>query len=108
MSLLERFFFPHRVTVRELLPPTGMGGGFADPREITAEVRDEQRLVRDADGNEVVSSTIVTVHLGEHVPAGSLVTVWPGTANERDATVLAVGRDENDPPLPSHQILSLE
>ena len=37
----------------------------------------------------------MTVPISEHVPLASLVTVWPGTARQREAVVLAVGANEN-------------
>lgn len=108
MSWPTSFFFPHRVTVRDFQEGAGDGPGHGAPRELIAEVKDEQRLVRDADGSEAVSSTTVTVPLESSVAPGSVVTVWAGTSCEREATVMAVARDENPRPLPSHLILSLE
>ena len=69
---------------------------------------DPQTLVRDKDGREVVSSTRVTVPLPQHVPLGSLVTVWPGMPRERTALVLAVAANENADLLDSYLVLSLE
>ena len=46
--------------------------------------------------------------LPEHVPLGSLVTVWAGTPRERVAVVLAVAVNDNDDPLDSYLVLSLE
>ena len=73
---------------------------------IPAFVLDERTLVRDASGAEVVSST--TVHCGFDVtaPPGSLVTVWPGVAGEREAEVITSGRAAH-PRLPAYQTLSL-
>lgn len=85
-----------------------MGCGFAEPRELIAEVKDEQRLVRTADGSEAVSSSTVTVPLESAVAPGALVTVWAETSAERESSVIAVAREENPPPLPSHLILSLK
>jgi hypothetical protein len=85
-----------------------MGGRYGEERTIVAEVKDQQRLVRTADGSQAVSSTTVTVPIDSAVTAGALVTVWAGTVHERTSTVIAVERDEDEPPLPSHLILSLE
>ena len=102
------FFYPHTVKVRDSRAGGGMGGGFASPRALDAEVKDERRLIRDRDGSEVVSSSQVTVPLGSNVPLGSLVTVWEGTPAEREATVLQVGRDDNrDTLLDSFEVLYL-
>ncbi|MFP7833131.1 hypothetical protein [Marisediminicola sp. LYQ134] len=109
MMKWDRFFYPHTVSIQNYRRGGGMGSGFDDPRDVAAEVRDEQRLVRNADGKEVVSSTQVTVPITETVPLQSKVTVWPGTARERTAQVLAVGTDDNgdDIDLDSFLVLSL-
>jgi hypothetical protein len=104
----DPFFYPHTVSIRNALPSGGMGTGYAAARTVAAEVKDEQRLVRNSAGAEVVSSSSVTVPIAEHVPVGSLVTVWPGSAREREAEVLAVSADENGvDDLDSFLILSL-
>lgn len=108
MSWPASFFFPHTVQVRDEDGGGSMGPSHSRPRSVRAEVKDEQRLIRTADGSEVVSSTTVTVPLDANVAPGALMTVWPGTSAEREASVLAVAREENAPPLPSHLILSLE
>lgn len=101
-------WYPHTVQIRDALPAGGMGGGFAAARTLAAEVIDTQTLVRDKDGREVVSSTRVTLPLPQHVPLGSLVTVWPGMPQEREARVLAASLSPNDPPLDAYLLLSLE
>ena len=105
----DSFFYPHKINVRTARRAGGMGAGHnAERPAVPAEVRDEQRLVRNLDGQEVVSSTQVTVPLSEEIPVGSLVTLWPNTSSQREAEVLAVGRDENgDTDLDSFLVLSL-
>lgn len=107
MSWADPFWFPHTVRVRAYRAGGGMGPRHEQPVTIAAEVIDKRELVRDANGNEVVSSSRVTVPLETDVTLGSLVTVWPATTAAREATVLQLGRDENPPPLPSHLILWL-
>jgi hypothetical protein len=102
------WFYPHTVVVRDALGAGGMGDGYGPPRTVAAEVKDQQTLVRDRDGREVVSSTQVTLSLPEHVPVGSLVTVWAGRPAQREARVLAVAVRENGGPLDDHLLLSLE
>lgn len=102
------FWYPHTIQVEDT---QGRGGKDRIPgatRSLSAEVKDQQRLVRAADGTQSVSSSTVTVPIDSAVEAGSLVTVWPGTPQERTAAVIAVQRDENDDDLDSHLILSLE
>ena len=86
------FFYPHQVLVRDLVRAGGMGQTHGAARALAAEVVDTQTLVRDKDGREVVSSTRVTLPLPQHVPLGSLITVWPGIPQEREARALAAHR----------------
>ena len=102
------FFYPHTVLVRDKASSGGMGATYGPPRTLAAEVKDRQTPVRDADGREVVSSTQVTLPLPEHVPLGSLVTVWPGGPREREARVLSASANPNSPPLDDYLLLSLE
>lgn len=108
MSWDGPFWFPHTVTVEDAIPAGGAGVRFGSARTVAAEVRDQQRIVLDASASEVVSNTQVTVPVEANVPVGSMVTVWAGRVGARRSRVLAVQRDENDPPLPSHLILSLQ
>lgn len=109
MSWDDPFWYPYTVSIRNARPAGGMGTSYDAARTVRSEVKDEQRLVRAADGREVVSSSSVTVPIGEHVPVGSLVTVWPGTSREREAEVLAVSTNENGvDDLDSFLVLSLK
>lgn len=105
---MSDFWFPHHVRISPLTGSGGMGDQHGPPVPADAEVKDEARLIRDADGAQIVSSAQVTVPLGTVAPLGSLVTVWPDTHAERTSPVLRVRRDENDPDLDSFQILFLE
>lgn len=102
------FWYPHTISVRDLQAGGGLGASFGAVRTLAAEVRDKQTLVRDADGAEVVSTAQVSLPLPEHVPVGSLVTVWPGLAQEREARVVAASLNPNDPPLDAFLLLFLE
>lgn len=104
----DRFFYPHAVTVRPKKGSGGFGPSHGPAVELHAEVKDQQTLVRGPDGSEVVSNTQVTVPLPADVPLGSLVTVWSGTPQEREARVLASALNPNDPPLDAFLLLSLE
>ena len=104
----DAYFYPHTVKVRDKVLGGGLGPSYAASRDRSAEVKDTQTLVRDVDGAEVVSSTQVTLPLPEHVPLGSLVTVWPGTPREREGRVLAASANPNEPPLDAYLLLSLE
>jgi hypothetical protein len=105
----DPFWYPHTVSIRNAHPAGGMGTKYDAARPVKSEVKDEQRLVRTADGREIVSSSSVTVPIAEHVPVGSLVTVWPGTSRQREAEVLAVSADDNGvDDLDSFLVLSLK
>lgn len=99
-------FTPHVVKVRDLLEDTGMGTTYRDARDVDAFAEDEQKVVRNRDGAEIVSTSQVHVNFDEVIPIGSLVTVWPGLPGERDAEVLAIGR-HHAPGWPAFQTLSL-
>lgn len=105
----DGFFLPHTVKVRDRTSSGGMGATYGPSRDSAAEVKDQQRLVRGANGAEVVSSSQVTVPLNPVVPVGSLVTTWPGLPTSREAQVLAVDRNDNsdDLDLDSFQLLYL-
>lgn len=108
MSWPRSFFFPDRVRIAPYRGSGSAGDVFDDPVEAEAEVIDRAELVRSADGDEVVSSTRVTVPLDTDAPVGSLVTVWPGEGAERTALVLQTSRERNPAPLPSHLVLHLK
>lgn len=107
MSLPDRFA-RHTISVRSKRSGGGMGaGGHADARVLPAWVVDEQQTVIGADSVEVISSTQVSVDVAEDIPQGSLVTVWAGQPNEREAVVLAISVFRHER-LPSFQTLHLK
>lgn len=107
MSAVQRFFYPHTVGIRDMIRGGGKGDHPGPSRSVIAEVIDERTLVKNRDNREVVSNSRVTVPIDSAVLPGALVTVWPGEPEEREAEVIRVGRDKNDPPLPSHLIVWL-
>ncbi|WHE35153.1 hypothetical protein [Microbacterium sp. BDGP8] len=107
MTLPDRFT-RHSAVVRAKRRGGGMGGGgYADPRTVRAWVVDEQQTVIGADAVEVISSTQVSLDIDEDIPQGSLVTVWSGAPNEREAVVLAISVFRHER-LPSFQTLHLK
>ena len=106
MAQLPAGFLPHMVTVKPLTGSGGLGPVYGSPFAVPAMVEEGSRLVRDADGAEVVSSARVHCGFDVVVPVGSMVTVWSGTARERVSAVLtAVGSEH--PAVPGYQTLSL-
>lgn len=81
----------HTVTVKTSLGASAYGDRFAAPTPpVPCYVEDDIHLVRDADGNEVVSSTTVRADLSKAAlfTVGSLVTTPTG----REARVIALAR----------------
>lgn len=103
---LPDYFTPHTVHVRDRVAGGGMGSTYGTSRPVESFTADEQKLVRDSAGSEVVSTSQVTVNFDEQIPLGSLVTIWPGETGTREAAVLAIGRFKHET-LPSYQVLSL-
>lgn len=103
MNLPDQFTM-HVVSVRPIIGGGGMGPRFGDPVTMKAIVTDEQKLIRSADGSEIVSSS--DVYVTAHVKVGSLVTLWPGTPSARESSVVAVAKWEHTR-LPNYYVLSL-
>lgn len=98
---------PHTVSIRPLTGHGANGPIYGGATSVAAWAEDERTLVRDANGDEVVSGSAVYVNVDVVAPPGSLVTVWPGTPGAREARVITSERHHH-PALPSYQILRLE
>lgn len=97
---------PHTVSIRAYEGTGGGGPVFADPVDASAFAEDEQKVVLDGSGAEVVSTSVVYVNLDVTAPPGSLVTVWPDLPHARQARVV-VSELHHHPTLPSYQTLRL-
>lgn len=99
----------HVVTVRRLTGEGSYGPIFAPATIESAAIDDSSRMVRDASGAEVVSSTTVAMPKGtEYIPAGSEVTLPPSHGG-RTARVTAVQvADGGGLPTPDHLAINLE
>ena len=75
-----------------------------------AAIDETRRLVRNAEGREVVSEARIALDLPEHqaLTVGSLVTIWRGRTNERTARVLAISTADGWPTLPTFLEAALE
>ena len=107
---IPKKLMPHGgcVEYEALLGTNAYGQDFAAPVvPKRANIEDKVRLVRSSTGEQKVSSSRVWLDPDHHVPAGSRVTVWKGTANERTTTVIVCAYLHH-PPLPEHYELSLE
>lgn len=104
---------PHEFGVRRL---TGSGSGGdvftpaspADPATVTGFWSDGTKLVRDMDGQEVVSSAQAAHPIGDdRIPPGSLVTA-PAQFGGGTFTVITTARgDGGGLPTPDHWEISL-
>lgn len=84
----------HTVTVQPKLGSSGYGDKFDTAVTVPCNVEDATRLVRDADGNEAVSSATVRCDLqySKLFPLGSLVTL---TWSARPRRVIGVHRQDS-------------
>lgn len=103
---LPEWCTPHEAVGKALTGNGGMGPIHAAPAPFACFVHEEVRLVRDATGAEVVSSTQLHCGFDVVMPPGSLVTVWPGTPASREAEVISTGRSAHET-LPAVQIINL-
>ena len=104
---MPAFLLPHTVTVKPYAGTGAYGPSFGRPFTIRrAYVEDRRRLVRASDGAETISETTVVVRPGPTIPAGSEVTVWPGTPAARTATVITSSTFDH-PSAPAHVEITL-
>lgn len=92
MRRLPARFMPHKNLI-SYRPKKGDGtyGPVYGDEVVCARgaISDKRRYVRDRDGNQVISESRIALDLPEHdVPEGSLVTIWRGTAQERETTAI--------------------
>ncbi|MGG7510953.1 hypothetical protein [Plantibacter sp. YIM 135249] len=100
---------PHRNTSYKpflATTPTGKKYGPAVTPE-RCQVEEKNRLIRNNQGKEVVSSTTVYLDPDHVVPVGSLYRVHIGTPHEKESTVITAAFLDN-PNAPSHVVLMLE
>jgi hypothetical protein len=99
----------HVVTVKRLTGDGAYGPVLASPTIESAAIDDTSRMVRDASGAEVVSSTTVALPKGTaYIPVGSEVTLPPSHGG-RTARVAAVQvADGGGLPTPDHLAINLE
>jgi hypothetical protein len=109
MASVPDYLLRHRVTIAAYLGEGAYGPEYDTPvTGVLAFVADKRRLVRDRNGDEVVSETTVILKPGTVCPPESTVTVWPGTSRERTSRVItASDHDGGGLPTPDHVELAL-
>ncbi len=108
MVSLPRVLTPHTVTVEDKTGDGAYGPVFAAARTVRrCRVEDKRSLVRDSDGQEVVSMARLFLRPESGpVPVGSKVTLRPGAPDERIAVVITAAH-HHTPPAPEHYELAL-
>lgn len=105
MSKIPGFMLRHRITVEPLLGQGPYGPSYGPPVEVRCFLDEQTRTVRDASGEDVVSSSTARCRLEETAPTGSRVTLPGG----RQTTVLvALRRDGGGFPTPDHLEVQME
>lgn len=103
-------YLPHRNLVTEhLYEGSGPDGdNFKTLTVPSALIVDKVMIVRDKDGVEATSTCQVAVPLNYLCTAGSEITVWAGTDQERRTKVITAARAEYSAATPNHATLYCE
>jgi hypothetical protein len=101
-------FFVHHLIVERFTGSTAYGDTFAAEATVPGFVSDDNHLVLDSNGEQVVASTRVALPATvAAVPVGSRVTL-PAAFGSRESVVVAASIGDAGPlPLPAHQEISL-
>lgn len=98
--LIPAFLLQHQVTIEPFLGTTGYGEDeYGPPVTVACFVDAKRRLVRNAEGSEVVSETTIYGPLGTVAHARSRVTLPDGRT---PIVINALDRDGGGLPVPSH------
>ncbi|OUC99319.1 hypothetical protein [Streptosporangium minutum] len=104
MGVLPAWLLVHQVLVEPAEGEGPFGPEYGDAVTVRCFVDEKRRLVRDAEGSEVVSETTVYMPLDTACPTGSRVT-----ANGRTTTVITSSRrDGGGLPVPDHLEVALQ
>ncbi|MGW4411162.1 hypothetical protein ACWEJ6_44525 [Nonomuraea sp. NPDC004702] len=98
MGTLPAWLLRHQVYVEALEGEGPYGPEFADQVVERGFIAEKRRLVRDAEGAEVVSETTVIMRLDAICPAGSRVTVNGRTTY----AIVSARQDGGGLPTPDH------
>lgn len=90
---LPKSWTPHSVGVEPYVGESANGAVFSGRRTVEdVYVKDQQEVVVDGTGAEVLSRASVRFNLDDLPPIGSKVTVWEGTPTEYSAVMFKVSR----------------
>ncbi|WP_188197220.1 hypothetical protein [Nonomuraea sp. SYSU D8015] len=100
--LIPEWVFTHTAVIEPFEGEGAYGPIFGDPVTKKCLVDDERRLVRNAEGSEVVSDTTIFFPPGTHCPEGSRVTVPPGPDGRTTTVIASYNRSGGGLPTPDH------
>lgn len=83
--MIPDYLLVHTLQIEPYLGSGAYGDQFGAARSVRCYYEGKRRLVRDGDGNEVVSEATVYVNPGEDIPDGSRVRIFG-----RDSHVITV------------------
>lgn len=102
---LPAYLKRHTVTVEPLLGMGAAGPQYGPAVEVRCLLRQSTRLVRNAAGDEVTSSSTLYAPLETTAPAKSRVTLPDG---RRTTVIAAVPQDGGGLPVPDHLEVQLQ
>lgn len=102
---LPAFLLQHTVTVEPWAGSGGYGDIWGDPFDLQCFVEDRRRLVRAADGSEVISETTVYANRGPSIPNRSRITLPSGRVS---MAITVADHDGGALPVPSHLEIACE
>ncbi|MEV4245230.1 hypothetical protein AB0J63_17665 [Streptosporangium canum] len=104
MGALPAWLLVHQVLVEPFEGEGPFGPEYGEAVTVRCFVDEKRRLVRNAEGSEVVSETTVYMPLDTTCPTGSRVT-----ANSRTTTAITSSRrDGGGLPVPDHLEVALQ
>lgn len=103
---VPRRFLVHSVTVKPAAGETSTGQAYATPFPLQCFRQAKRRLVRDSDGNEVLSTLTLVAAPGQAatIPPGSQVTWSGGTTT----VVASIDQDSGGLGAPDHTEVQCE
>lgn len=104
MAAIPMMLLRHEVTVEPLTGEGPYGPTYGPPVTVRCFRDDKRRLVRGADGSELVAETTLYMWLSETCPAGSRVTLDDGRVS---TVITSARRDGGGLPTPDHLEVTL-
>lgn len=95
---LPKRFLTHTVVVEPYLGDGAYGPTYGPEKPVRCLVDDSRRVVRDADGTEVISETTIYAGVDAEIPAKSRVQV----AGRESWVIRTARRDGGGLPTPDH------